>query len=86
VRFILPHYLFATASLTFIAIVDVTGPLVLDQYRVLADFKKSNRNELNLVRGQIVDVVEKQPNGWWFVSIDDQQGYVPATYLEPLET
>ncbi len=30
-------------------------------------------------------MVEKNPNGWWFVNIEDQQGWVPATYLDPVD-
>ena len=31
------------------------------------------------------DVVICQPSGWWFVNVDDfHEGWVPATYLEPL--
>ncbi len=29
--------------------------------------------------------MEKNPNGWWFVNIDDLQGWVPATFLEALD-
>ena len=30
-------------------------------------------------------MVEKNPNGWWFINIDELQGWVPATYLTPVE-
>ncbi len=30
-------------------------------------------------------MVEKNPNGWWFVNMEDQQGWVPATYLEAVD-
>jgi hypothetical protein len=63
----------------------VTQPLVLDQYRVLAAYKKTNRNEVDVRQGDVVEVVEKNPNGWWFINVDDAQGWVPATHLEPLE-
>ncbi len=29
--------------------------------------------------------VSRLPSGWWFVNVDDySEGWVPATYLEPL--
>ena len=65
---------------------EITQPMVLDQYRARAAYKKKNRGEVDLREGQIVDVAEKNPNGWWFVNVDDAQGWVPATYLEPLDT
>ena len=30
-------------------------------------------------------MVEKNPNGWWFVNIEEQQGWVPATFLEAVD-
>ena len=33
--------------------------------------------------GDVVNVLVKTPNGWWFVECDDQHGWVPGTYLEP---
>ena len=24
-------------------------------------------------------------SGWWFVNVEDEQGWVPASYLEPAE-
>jgi len=30
-------------------------------------------------------VIEKHENGWWFVCIEDEQGWAPSSYLEPLE-
>lgn len=58
---------------------------MLDQYRVLATYKKTGRSEVDVKEGDIVEVVEKNTNGWWFVNIDDAQGWLPATYLEPLD-
>jgi hypothetical protein len=29
-------------------------------------------------------VAEKNANGWWLVNMEDQQGWVPATFLEPV--
>eukprot|EP00048_Salpingoeca_helianthica_P012194 m.175957 g.175957 ORF g.175957 m.175957 type:complete len:942 (-) comp15337_c7_seq2:46-2871(-) len=64
---------------------NVSTPMVLDQYRVLANYKKSGRSEVDVKEGDIVEVVEKNTNGWWFVNIDDAQGWLPATYLEALD-
>ena len=30
-------------------------------------------------------MIEKHENGWWFVCIEDEQGWAPSSYLEPLE-
>lgn len=33
--------------------------------------------------GDIVDVLEKNLNGWWRVKLSDRDGQVPAVYLKP---
>ncbi|KAM4676400.1 SH3 and PX domain-containing protein 2B isoform 2-T2 [Discoglossus pictus] len=56
--------------------------LVLDQYVVAAAYEKQESSEISLRVGQVVDIIEKNESGWWFVSTSDEQGWVPATCLE----
>ncbi|TRZ04308.1 hypothetical protein DNTS_006593 [Danionella cerebrum] len=64
---------------------EITGPIVLETYRVIADYSKSSKYELSLKAGDLLDIVEKSPNGWWFCQCDTRRGWVPASYLEPLD-
>ncbi|KAL2095006.1 hypothetical protein ACEWY4_009725 [Coilia grayii] len=64
---------------------EITGPIMLESYRVIGDYRKSSKYELNLRAGDLVDIVEKCPNGWWFCNCEAQRGWVPASYLEPLD-
>uniref|UniRef100_A0A669CQ05 SH3 and PX domains 2B n=1 Tax=Oreochromis niloticus TaxID=8128 RepID=A0A669CQ05_ORENI len=57
-------------------------PLVLDQYVAVTDYEKQESSEISLHVGQVVEVIEKNESGWWFVSSEDAQGWVPATCLE----
>ncbi|XP_034462444.1 SH3 and PX domain-containing protein 2B isoform X2 [Hippoglossus hippoglossus] len=57
-------------------------PLLLDQYVAVTDYEKQESSEISLHAGQTVEVIEKNESGWWFVSSDDAQGWVPATCLE----
>lgn len=57
-------------------------PLLLDQYVAVSDYEKQESSEISLRAGQVVEVIEKNESGWWFVSSDDAQGWVPATCLE----
>ncbi|XP_031809531.1 SH3 and PX domain-containing protein 2B isoform X1 [Sarcophilus harrisii] len=57
-------------------------PMVLEQYVVVADYQKQESSEISLCVGQVVDIIEKNESGWWFVSTADEQGWVPATCLE----
>ncbi|XP_019721960.1 neutrophil cytosol factor 1 [Hippocampus comes] len=64
---------------------EISGPIILDTYRVIADFTKTSKHELNLRTGDLVEIVEKNQNGWWFCQCETKRGWVPATYLEPLD-
>ncbi|XP_077596896.1 neutrophil cytosol factor 1 isoform X2 [Stigmatopora nigra] len=64
---------------------EISGPIILDTYRVIADFTKTSKHELNLHTDDLVEIVEKNQNGWWFCQCETKRGWVPATYLEPLD-
>ncbi|KAM9846735.1 neutrophil cytosol factor 1 [Aulostomus maculatus] len=64
---------------------EISGPIILDSYRVIADFVKTSKHELNLRSGDLVEIVEKNQNGWWFCQCESKHGWVPASYLEPLD-
>ncbi|XP_069754890.1 SH3 and PX domain-containing protein 2B isoform X3 [Narcine bancroftii] len=55
----------------------------LDQYVAVTNYDKQESTEISLYQGQVVEVIEKNESGWWFVSTADEQGWVPATCLEP---
>ncbi|XP_037321964.2 SH3 and PX domain-containing protein 2A-like isoform X3 [Pungitius pungitius] len=60
---------------------DASDPMLLDQYVVVASYAKQEPAEISLQAGEVVDVIEKSESGWWFVSTAEEQGWVPATYL-----
>ncbi|KAJ4929598.1 hypothetical protein JOQ06_018621 [Pogonophryne albipinna] len=64
---------------------EISGPIILDTYRVIADFEKTSKHEINLHTGDLVEIVEKNPNGWWFCQCEFNRGWIPASYLEPLD-
>ncbi|XP_007938738.1 neutrophil cytosol factor 1 [Orycteropus afer afer] len=65
---------------------DITGPIILQTYRAIADYEKSSGTEMALASGDVVDVVEKSESGWWFCQMKSKRGWVPASYLEPLDS
>eukprot|EP00049_Salpingoeca_infusionum_P019404 m.361716 g.361716 ORF g.361716 m.361716 type:complete len:691 (+) comp19841_c0_seq1:154-2226(+) len=66
---------------------EISEVMQLDSYRAVANYEKQAKNELSFVTGTMFEVIEKNDNGWWFVSQGpDKQGWVPATFLEPLES
>uniref|UniRef100_K7FDL0 SH3 and PX domain-containing protein 2B n=1 Tax=Pelodiscus sinensis TaxID=13735 RepID=K7FDL0_PELSI len=56
--------------------------MILEQYVVVSSYEKQENSEISLQAGEVVDVIEKNESGWWFVSTAEEQGWVPATYLE----
>lgn len=60
---------------------DSSDPMLLEQYVVVAKYEKQEPSEISLQTGEVVDVIEKSESGWWFVSTAEEQGWVPATYL-----
>ncbi|XP_057676450.1 SH3 and PX domain-containing protein 2B isoform X1 [Corythoichthys intestinalis] len=75
---------FVERAATFLKRGDGTSadPLLLDQYVAVTDYEKQESSEISLRVGQVVEVIEKNESGWWFVSSEDAQGWVPATCLE----
>ncbi|KAM7331878.1 neutrophil cytosol factor 1 [Alexandromys fortis] len=67
-------------------VADITGPIILQTYRAIADYEKSSRTEMTVATGDVVDVVEKGESGWWFCQMKTKRGWVPASYLEPLDS
>ncbi|XP_042166883.1 SH3 and PX domain-containing protein 2A isoform X1 [Oncorhynchus tshawytscha] len=62
--------------------IDSSDPMVLEQYVVVANYERQENSEISLQAGETVDVIEKSESGWWFVSTAEEQGWVPATYLD----
>jgi len=49
---------------------------------VVEDYKRTEAKELSVSKGQLVEVIEKQENGWWFVTDEEgERGWVPGSFL-----
>lgn len=49
----------------------------------IAEFKATSVDDgLSFSAGVAVTVVTKNPSGWWYVELGDQEGWVPSSYLE----
>ncbi|XP_077574302.1 SH3 and PX domain-containing protein 2A-like isoform X1 [Stigmatopora nigra] len=62
--------------------IDSLEPMILEQYVAVANYERQENSEISLNAGETVDVIEKSESGWWFVSTAEEQGWVPATYLD----
>jgi uncharacterized protein YgiM (DUF1202 family) len=65
----------------------ISDPVLLERYVAVADYNQRESNQCNLRAGQVVEVVEKNQHGWWFVNCTDDfsEGWVPANFLEPYD-
>ncbi|KAI1436841.1 P-loop containing nucleoside triphosphate hydrolase protein [Xylaria sp. CBS 124048] len=50
--------------------------------KVLYDFTSQRENELSIRAGDIIEVVQKENNGWWLAKSSLGHAWVPATYVQ----
>ncbi|KAI0474079.1 P-loop containing nucleoside triphosphate hydrolase protein [Xylariaceae sp. FL0804] len=50
--------------------------------KVLYEFKGQRENELSVRAGDMVEVVQKENNGWWLAKNASGQAWVPSAYVE----
>uniref|UniRef100_A0A4X2M0N8 Nostrin n=1 Tax=Vombatus ursinus TaxID=29139 RepID=A0A4X2M0N8_VOMUR len=50
--------------------------------KALYPFQARGDDELNLEKGDIVTIYEKQNEGWWFGSLKGKKGHFPSAYVE----
>jgi myosin-1 len=50
--------------------------------KVLYDFAGQKENELSIRAGEVIEIVQKENNGWWLAKTSGGQAWVPAAYVE----
>ncbi|XP_065831551.1 SH3 and PX domain-containing protein 2B-like isoform X2 [Oscarella lobularis] len=54
-------------------------------YIAVEDYESRDPNaSMSFAKGERVTVLEKKESGWWFVRIDDCEGWVPGAFFEPV--
>ncbi|XP_050398770.1 SH3 and PX domain-containing protein 2B [Patella vulgata] len=51
-------------------------------YVTIAEFEDTVGDGISFKEGQVVEVKEKNESGWWFVTIDNKEGWVPSSYIQ----
>lgn len=54
----------------------------LPQYKALYPFQTQEEGEVSFEKDDILEIVEKDENGWWLARKDGREGWVPSNYLE----
>ncbi|CAM1510133.1 Fc.00g004680.m01.CDS01 [Cosmosporella sp. VM-42] len=50
--------------------------------KVLYDFAGQRENELSIIAGELVEIVQKENNGWWLAKKGNGSAWIPAAYVE----
>lgn len=52
-----------------------------DAVMVLYDFQAADENDLDVCRGEVVTVLNRDDNDWWWVMrVDGAEGFIPSSY------
>lgn len=52
------------------------------QFKAIYPFKSQEQGEIAFEKGDLLEIVEKEENGWWLARKDGIEGWVPSNYLE----
>ena len=53
-------------------------------YQAIASYQASTDGTIDLYEGDKVHVIRKSRGGWWLVQIEEEVGWAPSNYLEPI--
>ena len=56
----------------------------IGQCRALYDYTANMYDELTIRTGDIINIHDKQEDGWWLGELKGQVGIFPATYVEDI--
>ena len=56
----------------------------IGQCRALYDFTANMYDELTIRQGDVINIHDKQEDGWWLGELKGQVGIFPATYVEDI--
>ncbi|KAJ8327162.1 hypothetical protein BDV3_000285 [Batrachochytrium dendrobatidis] len=63
----------------------LAGGPIIDRCKVVFEFEAAaGSQEMSVKAGLVLDVIEKQDDGWWRCRYDGKEGYVPGNYTEPV--
>ncbi|KAI8331545.1 P-loop containing nucleoside triphosphate hydrolase protein [Chlamydoabsidia padenii] len=54
----------------------------LPQYKAIYPFQSAEEGEITFGKGDILEIKEKDENGWWLAQYQGKEGWVPSNYLE----
>ncbi|OZJ01921.1 Myosin-1, partial [Bifiguratus adelaidae] len=61
------------------------APPSAPQYKALYPFHTDQEGEISFEKDDIMEIKEKDENGWWLAKKDGLEGWVPSNYLEEIK-
>lgn len=55
-------------------------------YVTTDSYQKVQESEISFAAGIVVEVLEKQASGWWYLKYGGTEGWAPSHYLEPTDS
>ncbi|XP_041852094.1 NADPH oxidase organizer 1a [Melanotaenia boesemani] len=52
-------------------------------YTAVKSYNSTKDDEITVVIGAVVEVMQKSDNGWWLIRYKGKVGYIPAMYMQP---
>ncbi|KAL6031588.1 hypothetical protein STEG23_036852 [Scotinomys teguina] len=57
-------------------------PQVEEEYYTIAEFQTTIPDGISFQAGLKVEVIEKSLSGWWYIQMEDKEGWAPATFID----
>ncbi|XP_063731005.1 SH3 and PX domain-containing protein 2A isoform X2 [Eleginops maclovinus] len=56
-----------------------------EKYVTVQPYSSQGKDEIAFEKGVVVDVIQKNLEGWWFIRYQDKEGWAPASYLKKMK-
>ncbi|MEQ2232097.1 SH3 and PX domain-containing protein 2A, partial [Ilyodon furcidens] len=56
-----------------------------EKYITVQPYSSEGKDEIAFEKGVIVEVIQKNLEGWWFIRYQDKEGWAPASYLKKVK-
>jgi len=81
----IPYGSASTVPTTDFSEADVDGAATQSFFvRALFDFTGQDTSSLSFKRGDVIEVLNTLPSGWWDGLLDDERGWFPSNYVQAI--
>lgn len=63
----------------------ISKPIESATYKAIADYQSLENDQISFDEDDLVQVIEKNNDGWWLIQIDNVLGWAPASFLQPCD-